>query len=175
MLLAIWCRCRTSPSPAHRGFLHGNGGSYEASYIFYRTDRDYRAQFLHRARMFRSAAIDLSDIVNGEQNWPKYALLTHAIELALKAFVEHSVQIGQPPSQRAKNHDLAAWYGLALECGLPHDPRVEEHIRVLNELHETHYTRYPQKRATPMPSATNIADAAVDHLIEVITRAISPT
>jgi hypothetical protein len=36
------------------------------------------------ARQFRRAAMQMADYVNGEQFWPKYALLTHAIELALK-------------------------------------------------------------------------------------------
>jgi hypothetical protein len=36
--------------------------------------------------MFRAAAMGLPDYSNGEQFLPKYALLTHAIELSLKAF-----------------------------------------------------------------------------------------
>ena len=39
-------------------------------------------QHMHRARMFRDAAMRLPDYSNGEQYWPKYALLTHAIELS---------------------------------------------------------------------------------------------
>jgi hypothetical protein len=131
-------------------------------------------QYLHRARMFRKATIGMSDYVNGEPNWPKIALLTHAIELALKAFVDHSAQNGTPPGQRAKNHDLAGWYQLALQCGLQDNPTIAQHIDVLNELHETHYTRYPQARSTPVPGADNIADATVDHLIDTFTRVINP-
>jgi hypothetical protein len=48
-------------------------------------------QYLHRARMFRHAAGELVDYFNGEQYWPKYALLTHAIELALKALANIDV------------------------------------------------------------------------------------
>jgi hypothetical protein len=129
-------------------------------------------QYLHRARMFRRAAIELTDYVNGEQNWPKYALLTHAIELALKAFVEQ-VLAGKRASPRPKNHDLADWYQLALQCGLPEEPSMARHIEVLNELHMTHYTRYPQQRATPVPGTDNIADATVDHLIDLATRAVN--
>jgi hypothetical protein len=36
--------------------------------------------------MFRRAAGELPDYFSSEQYWPKYALLTHAIELSLKAF-----------------------------------------------------------------------------------------
>lgn len=72
-------------------------------------------QYLHRARMFRSAAMELTDTMNAEQNWPKYALLTHAIELALKAFARHSIENGKPPPDREpRQHDLHGWYQLAL-------------------------------------------------------------
>jgi len=42
--------------------------------------------------MFRKAAEQLPDYFGAEQFWPKYALLTHAIELALKAFAQYSVE-----------------------------------------------------------------------------------
>jgi hypothetical protein len=127
-------------------------------------------RYMHRARMFRAAAMRLADYVNGEPNWPKYALLTHAIELALKAFVDHS---GKSGGQRPSNHDLTAWYQLALQCGLPDEPNVAQHINVLNELHQTHYTRYPQEQAPPVPGADNIADSTVDHLLDIFTRSIN--
>ncbi len=57
-------------------------------------------QYLHRARMFRAAAMRLSDYSYGEQFLPKYALLTHAIELSLKAFALHSASTGKPSRYR---------------------------------------------------------------------------
>jgi hypothetical protein len=45
-------------------------------------------QFLHRARMFKSAADRLVAYSNAEQNWPRYALLLHATELALKGYAK---------------------------------------------------------------------------------------
>jgi hypothetical protein len=63
-------------------------------------------QYLHRARMFREAAVQLPDYRNGEEFWPKYALLTHAIELSLKAIAQHSVENGKPPGKEPKQHDL---------------------------------------------------------------------
>lgn len=101
-------------------------------------------QYLHRARMFRDAAMRLPDYSNGEQYWPKYALLTQAIELSLKAFAEHSVESGKPPGREPKQHDLVGWYQLAREYGLPDEPSVADNLDLLNQLHLTHYTRYPQ-------------------------------
>jgi hypothetical protein len=131
-------------------------------------------QYMHRARMFRDAAINLPDYSGGEQYWPKYALLTHAIELSLKAFADHSVESGKPPGKEPQQHDLRGWYQLALQYGLQDEPSVANNIDVLSELHLTHYSRYPQNRTTPVPDASNVADSTVDHLIFTFTQSINP-
>jgi hypothetical protein len=128
-------------------------------------------EFMHRARMFRNAAIGLADYVGPELNWPKFGMITQAIELALKAFV---LQSGKPIDPRPHNHDLAGWYRLAVKCGLQDDPSIAECIEALNEMHSIAETRYPQQRATPLPSPVNIADTAVDYLLDVITRVTNP-
>ena len=106
-------------------------------------------QYLHRARMFRNTAIHPSDYSNGEQNLPRYALLTHAIELSLKAFVLHSVATGQPSVNNPSNHDLRGWYKLARTYGLPHEQRIERNIE---ELHER--CRLCKRRPAPRPPRT---------------------
>jgi hypothetical protein len=100
--------------------------------------------------------------------------LTHAIELSLKAFAQHSVENGKPPGKEPKQHDLRGWYQLALQYGLQNEPGVAANIDILNELHLTHYTRYPQDRANPVPDASVIADSTVDHLIFTFTHSINP-
>jgi hypothetical protein len=125
--------------------------------------------------MFRDAATGLSDYSNAEQNWPKYALLTRAIELSLNAFADHSVATGKPgPTKEPKQHDLSGWYRLALEYGLPDEPGVAENIDILNELHLTHYMPYPKNLTTPIPAASGIGDSTVEHLISTFTRSINP-
>jgi len=69
---------------------------------------------------------------------------------------------------------LRGWYQLALQYGLQDEPSVARNIDILNELHDGHYTRYPQERATPVPDASVIADSTVDHLIDTFTRTINP-
>jgi hypothetical protein len=69
---------------------------------------------------------------------------------------------------------LRGWYELALQYGLPDDRSVAHNIDILNELHLTHYTRYPQDRAIPVPDASTIADSTVDHLIFTFTQSINP-
>jgi hypothetical protein len=132
-------------------------------------------QYMHRARMFRDAAMRLPDYVNAEQYWPKYALLTHAIELCLKAFAQHSLENGMPPPDiEPRQHDLVGWYRLALSYGLQDEPGVKNNIELLNDLHVTHYTRYPQGRNTRVPDASTVADGTVDHLIFTFTQSINP-
>jgi len=132
-------------------------------------------QYLHRARMFRAAAIQLPDYRNAEAFLPKYALLTHAIELSLKAFAMHSIEIGKPAlPKEPKQHDLLGWYRLAVDYGLSDEPGMEGYVRLLNELHFGHATRYPQRFASPLPDASIIADTVVDHLISQFTEVINP-
>jgi hypothetical protein len=130
-------------------------------------------EYLHRARMFRNAALQLTNYVGPEQNWPLYALLLHACELALKAFCDQSVANGKP-SDRAPNHDLQGWYRLALQCGLPADPHVAEGIYILAEIHASHYTRYPDNRQIQIPDLSNVADDVVDRLIAAVSPSIYP-
>ena len=52
--------------------------------------------------MFRQAAGGLPSYSNGEPFWPAYALLTHAIELSLKAFFRYSTDKGKPPPRRSR-------------------------------------------------------------------------
>jgi hypothetical protein len=116
----------------------------------------------------------MADYVNGKQFWPKYALLTHAIELALKAFVHHSAPAGLPRGTEPKQHDLSGWYQLAVTYGLSSDPSIEENVEYLNDLHRVHYMRYPQRPSRPVPDLSIIADATVDHLLDHITVVIAP-
>jgi hypothetical protein len=128
-------------------------------------------QYLHRTRMFRNSAVELSDYSSAEQNWPKYALLTHCIELCLKAFVQNAVENGMPaPSKGPRQHDLIGWYLVAVHYGLRDGPGVKDNIDLLNGLHLTHYTRYPQVRVTPLLDASVIADSTVDHVISTVNQ-----
>jgi hypothetical protein len=91
--------------------------------------------------------------VNGEQNWPRYALITHAIELALKGFALQHSNVGKVPGD-PKRHDLMGWYQAAIAFGLKCEPGMTENIAALNYLHESHYMRYPKpERAAPNPGS----------------------
>jgi hypothetical protein len=118
--------------------------------------------------MFRDASVQLPNYVGPEQNWPAYALLLHACELALKAFCAQSVAHGKPEAI-ASNRDLRGWYDIALQYGLPADPRVGAGIDILTELHAHHYTRYPDNRRTRAPELSNVVSEVVDSLITAVS------
>jgi hypothetical protein len=131
-------------------------------------------QFLHRARMFRDAAIKLVAYTNAEQNWPRYALLLHAIELALKAFAKQREVEGRTLGKLPHNHDLQAWYDLAVQHGLKDDPRIAMNVPYLTDLHFTHFARYPQQHSNPVQDFSIIADETVEYLIDSATQIVNP-
>ena len=100
--------------------------------------------------------------------------MTHAIELALKAYVRHCAAISNAPMKEPRQHDLSDWYKLALQYGLEDDAMITKNIDVLNELHSTHYSRYPQHRSSPIPAGELILDTTVNHLIDTVTQTINP-
>jgi hypothetical protein len=87
-------------------------------------------QFLHRARMFKSAADQLVAYSNAEQNWPRYALLLHATELALKGYAKQCEMEGAVLGKEPANHNLQAWYELAVRLGLKDDSKSHSTFRI---------------------------------------------
>lgn len=127
-----------------------------------------------RARLFRRVALSLPDMEATEPNWPKYFLLGHAIELALKAVPEHFRQsptyVMPPGATTPANHDLMAQYEFAQRHGLQADPLVDRDLPSLSELHETHFARYPQTlRPVLLPSAyDDLTDKVIDQVEKVL-------
>jgi hypothetical protein len=127
-----------------------------------------------RARLFRRVAISLPDVEAPEPNWPKYFLLGHAIELALKAVPEHfrqSPTYAVPPGATVPaNHDLLGQYEFAKLHGLQADPIINRDLPSLSELHKTHFARYPQTlRPVLLPSAY---DDLTDKVIEQVEKVL---
>lgn len=108
-------------------------------------------RFLARARQFRRVAIGLVDMDGPEPNWPKWFLVGHAIELAIKAFIvsREEAHGPKPAVPEPGNHDLTGWYEYTVLCGLPRNPMIARELPRLSELHQVHYARYPQPDARP--------------------------
>jgi hypothetical protein len=124
-------------------------------------------QYLARAPLFRDATIGDADYVNAEMNWPKYALLLQARELALKAYCNQCVEDGQPRPKGLHNHDLKGWYEAACSYALSPLPELADALDILNPVHLDSSARYPMDRQ-PYELA-GIADDAADVIIEAVT------
>jgi hypothetical protein len=75
-------------------------------------------------------------------SWPRYFLLCHSIELALKAYL---ALVGTTPEQLKKDfgHKLNQLVDEAVEKGLPLTTTTQEEIKHLNVAHTEFRHRYP--------------------------------
>ena len=87
----------------------------------------------------------MPDIVNGQPNWPRYFLLAHAAELAIRSVLVHAKTAGERAAgQEPGNHDLAVLYAYACNLGLKSNPKVLDELQYLSEIHKNHVARYPK-------------------------------
>jgi hypothetical protein len=130
---------------------------------------------LARARQYRRVAMQLVDMDGPEPNWPKWFLVTHAMELAIKAYIVSREDSNVPPPAGPKppNHDLVALYDYAVLYGLKRDPKVTTDLPHLSDLHQTHYARYPHAVAKPVALIAQFDDT-VDKLIDDVSQAVGP-
>jgi hypothetical protein len=87
-------------------------------------------QYLHRARQFREAATRLPDSRNGDQNWPKYALITSRHRTGVEGLVFHSAA-SKTILNEPRQHDLVGWYEAAVRFGLEYDATTAENVGFL--------------------------------------------
>jgi hypothetical protein len=119
-----------------------------------------------RARMYRDQAIGMPDIVNGQPNWPRYFLLAHAAELAIRAVLVSAKAgpLGRAVGPEPSKHDLSALYEYACKHHhLKSNPQVLDELSYLSEIHKNYVVRYPKS-----PGQVWLAsefDAAVDNLL----------
>jgi hypothetical protein len=134
------------------------------------------ARHLNRARLYRAQARKLPDTVASEPNWPKHFLITHAIELAITAYLVFRRGITGPrsPGKRRppKDHDLMELYEAAVRGGLKSNPLVLKELPSLSELHKLHYARYPQVESKPVPARISKYNKMLDHFFGDIENAL---
>jgi hypothetical protein len=116
----------------------------------------------------------LVDMEPPEPCWPKYFLLGHAVELALKAvpeFFKQSVDYKSPTSMRAPGrHDLMGLYEWAKLHGLVADSLIDSDLPSLSDLHGDYYARYP-KALKPVRLASEYDDL-VDKIVENVAKVL---
>lgn len=113
-------------------------------------------ELLERADEFIQAVHALPQTAGA--NWPRYALIGHAVELALKSFLASRGFPEITPKKNNKNlqksleyfrHDLKS---LLDECekfqGLAITDEIRHVVYALNVVHKHHWARYPSGTAT---------------------------
>jgi hypothetical protein len=76
-------------------------------------------------------------------SWPRYFLLCHSIELALKAFLTFH---GESESDlKLIGHDLKKLLKHAERCGLKLTPGTQRAVKLLARAHNEHWARYPNE------------------------------
>lgn len=130
---------------------------------------------LARARQYRRVAMPLVDMDGPEPNWPKWFLVTHAMELAIKAYIvwREDANVPAPAAPKPPNHDLVALYDYAVLYGLTRNPQITSDLPHLSDLHQTHYARYPTAAVKPVALIAQYDDA-VDKLFDDVSKAIGP-
>jgi hypothetical protein len=76
-------------------------------------------------------------------SWPRYFLLCHAIELALKAFL--TLHGASEPDLKKIGHDLKKLLKHAEKFGLKLTPDTQHAIERLARAHKEHWARYPRE------------------------------
>ena len=87
----------------------------------------------------------MADIVNGQPNWPRYFLLTHAAELAIQSVLVHAKNAGVRVAGSAPGpHDLSGLYAYACQHGLKSNSQILAELPYLSDVHKNHVARYPK-------------------------------
>jgi hypothetical protein len=85
-----------------------------------------------------------ADHLHPSISWPRYFMLCHTIELALKAYL---AKLGATPRQLRqleRRHDLDRLVTEAIEQGLHLTRPTQDRIRALAEAHAKYWHRYPR-------------------------------
>jgi len=105
------------------------------------------------------------------QSWPRYFLLCHAIELALKAYLAHHGAARKELTAKNVRHGLTKLLKRATNKGLSLSASAQKDIGLLNEAHEKFWHRYPKEVGKPVPTIDQLQPAARE-LLDAVTAAL---
>jgi len=83
-------------------------------------------------------------------NWPRYFMLCHATELALKAFLLAHGWTEQQIRAQGVRHDVTKLLTEAVALGLKIGPLAHHELELLSQAHEEFWHRYPKQTADPV-------------------------
>jgi hypothetical protein len=103
--------------------------------------------FFGRAVQFQRAFGELKDPNYPPHDWPRYFMLCHAIELALKAYLAH--EGASYKDLKDFGHNLSQLLTDATQKGLSLTAPTRTAINTLNEAHTKFWHRYPTPEGGP--------------------------
>jgi hypothetical protein len=110
------------------------------------TERSLSIPYLIYADQFYDAFNELGpDHLHPSISWPRYFLLCHAVELALKAYLLSRGASWKEVTTRDIRHNFNKLLDEAVNKGLPLAPETQGRIRNLAETHSEFSHRYPKK------------------------------
>ena len=104
-------------------------------------------------------------------SWPRYFLLSHAIELALKSFL--AAHGKRASDLKDLGHDLKKLVKEAVNRGLVLEPRTREDIELLSNAHTRHWARYPKEDGEPV-IVIEAFETSASELFQRVRAAIFP-
>jgi hypothetical protein len=123
--------------------------------------------YLERAEQFYIAFDDLPK--RPPPSWPRYFMLCHAIELALKAYLAaHGTTAQQLKDFR---HDFTALLKETTNKGLSLSASTQQGIKDLQEAHEKFWHRYPKEDGKPVFVIKQFKPAAHE-LLDSVSKAL---
>ncbi len=105
--------------------------------------------YLDLANQFYQAFCDLPGRPP-PQSWPRYFMLCHAIELALKSYLIAHGATTQQLTQKTFRHSMTELITQAIDKGLSLTETTRDDIKRLHEAHEKYWHRYPKENAKPV-------------------------
>jgi HEPN domain-containing protein len=139
----------------------------------------YARDHLQRANEFLQAFKALPEGV--PPSWPRYFLLCHAIELALKAFLLSRRWTRQTLKRTKYGHELKKLLGEAKSEGLQLSASAVDDIEALDEAHKNFWPRYPMEESKPVfiidpfePAATELIQTLANLLCVGFLRGVDP-
>jgi hypothetical protein len=108
------------------------------------------------------------------ESWPRYFMLCHASELALKAYLFHYGATPKELKASGVRHSLTELQTRATNNGLSLSPKVQDDINWLNKAHEAFWHRYPREQGGPVATIDQF-QPAVRELLDAVNKAIYST
>jgi hypothetical protein len=102
------------------------------------------------------------------KSWPRYFLLCHSIELALKAYLSATGFTPRQLRARSVRHNLTNLLTEALAKGLSLPQSAQNDIKLLHKAHEDFWHRYPND-AVQFPTIEQFRRTARQLLLNVST------